>query len=181
MEWEPHYTGIETVSLTSARHLRRTVNLYLQRDAKTKRLTFARLSYVVFDKNGDCKRSRMLGAFLDRTNFLERLGWGGWELWSWDVPFSWRFGWVSRTNSTRWFAASWDRRDNKSIVWRIGHIAVGHNVPAFVKRWRDAYDERQWEEEAAAYDAMCKEQGWNDWYPDEGDDLPPARELRYRL
>lgn len=169
MKWETHYIGGDSVSLTSATRLRRKFNLYLQRDTKTRRLTFVRLSYVVFDKAGGCKHSRMLGAFLDRTNYLERLGYGGWETWSWDIPIAWRFGWISRTNSPRWFAASWGR-ENESIVWRIGHIGVGHNVPKFVQRWRNAQDEREEMERAAAYDAMCKEQGWNDWYLSDEDD-----------
>lgn len=188
--WESHYTGIETCSIETRTLWRRKFNLYRQRDTKTKRLQFIRLTYVVSagcDNGGPCVegclgrciKSRMIGMFLDKVNHLSRLGWGtGWEIWAMNFPFDWQVGWVSH-GSKRWFAGAWGR-NNESVVWRVNRLGFGHSVLKFVTRWRNHQDEIEMERQAAAYDEMMKAQGWDDFPPDE-EEVPPYRDLQYRL
>lgn len=61
IKWESHYTGIDTAQIK---------RLYLQRDSKTKRLTFARLSIG----------KRMIGIFLGRQNYAGGIVKGGFQL-----------------------------------------------------------------------------------------------------
>ena len=126
--WEPHYTGLDTAQLGP---------LYLQRDSKTRRIRFARVSF------GHRLGFATLGVFLGYTNMI---GGRGFEVFTSDL----HFGVVSENWGVRlvWGPS---KRYYTIHLWRF---AFGSTTDRWLWRILDRRDLRRWEADSARLDAM---------------------------
>lgn len=121
-KWTPHYTGIETAE----QELNVRVRLYRQRDRKTGKLRFIRLS----------SGRRMIGSHLGRTNYGSRLFSGGFELFT--NSFSLMYG-KRRPGGkeSRFFARQTSGSQVEpytATILAFGRIGIRFDTPEWLKR-----------------------------------------------
>lgn len=118
-KWTPHYTGIETAE----QELKVRITLYRQRDRKTGKLRYIRLS----------SGRRMIGAHIGRTNYGSRLFAGGFELFT--SGFSLMYG--QRKPRRRFFAritTGSQVEPYTATVLAFGRIGIRFETPEWLKR-----------------------------------------------
>lgn len=127
MNWKPHYTGIEIAEAGP---------LYMQRDAKSKRLQFVRVSGYHW----------MLGAFIGRTNHCG--GVRGCEVFTSGIHAGWithDAKYVTR-RAVIWSGSSVDPHSAYSI--RIGRFFIGSTTDKWLKRIVARRAQRKWDQMA---------------------------------
>lgn len=126
MNWQGHYTGIETADTNYGRF-----NLYMQRDSATRRMCFVRLSAF----------RRMIGVFIGRGNYVK--GTGGFEVFT----NRWHVGWTKRTltwgkDKVMWSGSLAD--PYHTVTLRVGRFGIGRNTPAWLKRRKEKAEDAKY-------------------------------------
>lgn len=134
LNWQRHYTGIETAEIGS-----RYLDLYLRRDPATKRVCFARLSGYRW----------MLGIFLGNTNSI---GGRGFEIFTSDIHIGW--GGYSRRTVT-WSGSAVDPYARYTV--HLLRFAFGSTTDRWLKWLKRAIEQRRYERECAEYDLAFPE------------------------
>jgi len=123
MNWTHHYTGHDYAELRHGR-----LSLYLNRDSKSKRLTFVRLSL----------RHRMIGIFLGRTNYVQ--GFGGFELFTSKM----HVGWARRSFRSpliRWSGSG--VRPYSAATLHVGGFGIGAEMPRWAQNWKSKREDKR--------------------------------------
>jgi hypothetical protein len=151
MNWQRHYTGIEIAEVE-----RRRVNLYMQRDERTRRMTFARISWPKY---------HMVGIFIGRGNCIK--GIGGFEVFN----RRWAIGWVRESWSNKpmvqWGGSTVD--PYRRVTIRLGRFGISRDAPMWVQRWKRRIEDKKWEDQAAEYEEYLKARGWDAEYTEADD------------
>lgn len=153
MNWEQHYTGIETGQLFDRRWGKFWTDLYLQRCTETKKLQFIR--FTVGRRGQWFPRSVMLGVHMARNNYLP--GHRGWEVFTNHL----RFGWCKREKWQRFMETKWCGSGVdpwRAVSVRLGRLGFGCDVPRFISDMKDRREARLYELECEAYDQAMREQ-----------------------
>jgi len=148
VNWERHYTGIETADTNYGRF-----NLYMQRDTKARRVCFVRLSAF----------RRMIGVFIGRGNYVK--GTGGFEVFT----NRWHVGWTKPTLTWGNHRVMWSgslANPYHTVTLRLGRFGIGRTTPAWLKLRKEKIENEKWEKQAQEYDALLQA----DYEYDEADD-----------
>lgn len=135
-KWEPHYSGIDVASSQT-----RWTEVYLQRDSRSKRLRYARVGIGRW----------WMCLFIGRLNFLA-LGEaaGGFELSTraLSIGISRPFHGVRPARQRKWWRMEVESHGNDRRTYRfaarIGSVAFGARLPAWISRRLKAHEERRW-------------------------------------
>lgn len=149
--WKFHYTGIE-IAQREFRLGSSYVNLYINRDAQSKRWAFIRLSWRIW------RRHRMIGLFMGNLNLFKHFG-RGFELFTNNLTV----GLLTQRHSYSRSRVHWGGsviKPYEHVAIRLGRVCLGSfKPPKWLKRRKEAYEDAKWEAMAVDYDRMYDEQG----------------------
>lgn len=135
MNWKRHYTGHDYVEFSFGSR----VNLFLKRNSRTARGTFARLSFKIW------RRWRMLGVFIGPTNYLQRVNlWNGVEFFT--TRFGLGYGRPLPFGRCRLGQIAWSGsmvQPYYAMVLRFWRFAFYFDTPKWLQRWKDDRDMRR--------------------------------------
>lgn len=144
--WMGHYTGIDTREIE---FLGRLFDLYLQRDTKTKKLSFARFSINI----QRIKFFHHIGIFIGHQNHCNYNVSGGVQLFTnlFHIGIGKPVGSNPKWLRVEYSGSMVDPHCHVSFIF-FGRLNFGCDTPKRFQKMKRRQAEKEWEKEAAAYE-----------------------------